>query len=560
MQPLVRTLQDHDLGHLRILAELWGLDLPHEPSKRAARSLATMMLDPSTVSEIIESLPPPIRQSLDFVLSQGGRAPLADLIRRFGPLRTMGAGRRDREKPWRDPASPLEALWYRGLLARAFVDTPTGPQEFIFIPTDLQALLPQPSQADRGPLGQSAEPPPIRRLATSIAVDDATTLLAALRRRPCDALPLPSAYRLRLTLFLRQPDTLDLLLTLLVQESILIAAPLTPDPQSTKTFLDAPREEALGQLLLAWRQSTSWNDLQHVPHLSVASGLWPNDPATSRRTVLELLSEVPLGVWWDLKSFVESIHLLQPAFQRPAGDFGSWYLRDARSGAFLRGFEHWDAIDGALLRYLITGPLHWLGAADIGESDQDKHASCFRLTSAAAVLFDPQAHFSIKASTASASIKPDGRIIVPRRAMRSLRYQIARFTAWDPLSEESYSYRLTPSTLQDAIDQGLELVHIRAILESAGEGQLPAGLVGALERWASHGEEARLDRELVLRVREPSVLEELSQNRETARYLGEILGPTSALVHQRDWSHLYQAAAKVGILIEPPASDTSESA
>ncbi len=137
MQPLLRTLQDHDFGHLRILAEVWGFDPPAGPSPQAARTLAKAMLEPSTLGEMIESLSQDARQTLQALQAAGGRMPLADLTRRYGPLREVGAARRDREKVWRQPASPLETLWYRGLLARAFADLPAGPCEFGFIPNDI---------------------------------------------------------------------------------------------------------------------------------------------------------------------------------------------------------------------------------------------------------------------------------------------------------------------------------------------------------------------------------------------------------------------------------------
>ena len=137
MQLLLRTLQDHDLGHLRILAELWGFDLPPGSARQVVKSLTDFLLDPANVEEIVGSLPVQVRQTLDHVVSMGGRVPLSDFVRRYGPLRDMGPGRRDREKPWRTPASPIEALWYRGIIARAFSDTRFGPREYAFIPTDL---------------------------------------------------------------------------------------------------------------------------------------------------------------------------------------------------------------------------------------------------------------------------------------------------------------------------------------------------------------------------------------------------------------------------------------
>lgn len=57
MPSLGRTLQDHDLGHLRILAELWGLDMPPGRPPEAAPVLARRMLEPGVAIEIAQTLP-----------------------------------------------------------------------------------------------------------------------------------------------------------------------------------------------------------------------------------------------------------------------------------------------------------------------------------------------------------------------------------------------------------------------------------------------------------------------------------------------------------------------
>lgn len=552
MRSLLHTLQDYDLGHLRIVAELWGIDLPQGPARQAADAVARTMLDPTTLTEITDSLPTPIREALDYLLHMGGRAPLADFVRRFGPLREMGPGRRDREKPWRDTASPIEALWYRGLIARAFIDTPSGPREFAFIPSDMASLLPILTPPHSVPPGRSIDPPPISQPATSVAVDDTTTLLAALRRHPGDDSDMTLAQREGVSPFLHQPDSLGLLLTLLREEGILIEPSLYPDPQSVRSYLDAPRTEALRRLIMAWKRSSAWNELANVPHLTYTSEVWPNDPLASRRTVLEYINQIPLRSWWNLNSFIATIRDRQPGFQRPAGDFDSWYLRDVRNGTFLRGFEYWDAIEGAMLHYLITGPMHWLGVADLGRTSLEGQITAFRLTPAAAVLSDLEAPLTIKESTASATIHSDGRIVVPRRALRALRYQIARFTSWEPIDDANYSYRLTPTGLKMAFDQGLELSHVFTILESAGEEPTPTSLRKALKRWGDRGSEGRFRREMILQLPDPDVLSEMQGDRTTARYLGEVLGPTTVTVREKDLPQLCSAAARLGILLDPP--------
>src|SRR4030065_477379 len=106
MQSLQRSLDDHDLGHLRIVAELWGIDLPQRSAPPAARP------------------PPAAAEALAHLLAHGGRSPLADVARVFGPLTQMGPGRRDREKPWQRPQAAVVALYFRGLLALSVGDTP----------------------------------------------------------------------------------------------------------------------------------------------------------------------------------------------------------------------------------------------------------------------------------------------------------------------------------------------------------------------------------------------------------------------------------------------------
>jgi Helicase conserved C-terminal domain len=551
MQTLLRSLQDHDLGHLRILAELWGLDPPAGPPVLAAQALAEAILDSAGLQETLGSLEPAAKRSFEALLIRGGRAPLADFERRYGQLREMGPGRRDREKPWRSP-SPVEALWYRGLIARAFADTTTGPQEFIFIPSDLLERLQPQVHASPAPPGRPAATPLATRLGDWTAADDATTMFAALRRRTTRTPP-RAGWEESLAPFLRRPVAVPMLLALARGERIIDASSLRPQAQPVRSFLDLPRPEASLRLMLAWESSTSWNDLAHTPQLANGTDVWPNDPAASRRAALAHLVTIPEGVWWDLQTWIEDIHIQDPGFQRPGGDFDAWYLQDVETGTFLRGFDHWHEVEGAYLRFLITGPLHWLGALDLGLGSRGDSVTCFRKTSLAASLSDTALVPPIpEDEPALAAVYPDGRIEIPATASRSLRYQIARICDWEPATPPVFAYRLSPSSLQAAVAQGLGAAQVISLLESASRRRLPNGLRQAIERAIAHGTPARLERQLILRVDQAAVLDGLRRQRTTARYLGESLGPTTVLVRERDWPALCAAAARVGILIEPP--------
>ena len=70
----------------------------------------------------------------------------------------MGIAQRDREMPFKEKGSISEALWYRGIVARNFFDTPHGPEEFAYIPSDLLELLPLIEDHEMQILGRPASP------------------------------------------------------------------------------------------------------------------------------------------------------------------------------------------------------------------------------------------------------------------------------------------------------------------------------------------------------------------------------------------------------------------
>ena len=552
MHTLLYTLQDYDYGHLKIIAENWGLDLPPESSLSAAKWLSEAMMNEEEILEITESLPEIARQALDDILRQGGQVPYADVATRYGFIREMGAGRRDRTKPWRNPISALEILWYRGLIARAFADTTSGPREFVFIPSDLFQILPAPSPAMDDVLGEEAKIPKHINRGSTASVVDSATLLASLRREPMKSRSLEPNLRNALCPYLHQPQSLDLLISLLKTLELLTPQPIQPQLETTRDFLETSKERASISLLLAWRDSRIWNDLMQMGGLNFTGDKWPNDPLASRHAVLNLLRLIPSGKWWGMDSFIHAVQQHYPSYLRPAGDFDSWYLQDTRTGIFLRGLEHWERIDGALIRYVITEPMHLLGATDLGRMEPDEKPSSFRITSRARALFDPDFQPDQEENVDSISIFLDGTILAPTSSLQSHRYQIARFCDWLDLSQSGHRYRISPSALQKAVEQGLSLNHVKSILERASENPLPPSLSKALSRWKTKGREAYVEKTTVLRLKEPGLLEQLQSNYATARFLHDKLGPTTIVVQEKDLEKLYSAAAQLGILIDPP--------
>jgi hypothetical protein len=570
MPDLFDSLLKQDIGHLRIIAEFWGLELDSKSAEVAREKLIVSLLDPKLFAELTDTLPPEADSAITYLVNVGGRIPWPTFTRKFGDIREAGAGKRDREKLHLKPASAAEILYYRGLLARAFFDTEKGPQEFAYIPDDLLSLLsreenlpalvggtkeeglekneksgalrlsnvgkssvPQESEA----LGRPASPAEKGREvpANDFILDDVTTLLAALR--------MGKTLRSEGSLSMLEDDTLTGAGGTILQ-SILGAANLVrqniPQTEAVKNFLASSRRDALKMLQEAWVESQTFNELRLMPNI-ICEGEWTNQPQETREFLLNLLDAIPENKWWSLNAFVRDVKQQYADFQRPAGDYDSWFIKRASDGQYLRGFQHWDEVDGALIRYFITNILFWLGQVDLGVAEGSNQPTSFRITdieSRSANVEDKKLHISSQ-----------GKITAPRLTPRVVRYQLARFCEWDEEKNEQFRYHITTSSLTKAKEQGLKAEHLLSLLVKHADAGVPPSLVKALKRWEVNGTEARVQTQVVLKVSRPEILEEMRKSK-AGKYLGEVLSPTAVIVKSGAIQNVMDALTELGLLSE----------
>jgi hypothetical protein len=554
MRSLIQSLQDHDRGHLQAIAELWGFDLPPGDSLASAKFLAAHLTNTEDLNDMVESLAGSARTALDRLIAEGGSLLWADFVQGAGELRVMGPARRDRMKPWRDPISAAEHLYYRGLVGRAFAETPAGARELAYVPRDLLPVLPSEDGEPLLSLGTAAERPEHISLATAAIVDDVTTLLAGLRQSTSvGKADRPSRFP-DLGDYLVFPRSLEMLLALGRELGLLEAGDLSPRPGAIREFLQADRGRALHQLALAWLRSKLWHDFQLLTHLDPGNVGWPTQPDLQRQAALLLLERVDASGWWDLDALIQSTREQYPSYARPGAGFSSWILRDRRTGVYLRGIEAWESIDGAYLRSLVTGPLHWLGVVDLGSSQAINPPESFRLSKWFHSLFQPGESPRISEPSAPATVHSDGRIEIPRGAARDLRYQVARLSSWYPYDSDRYRYRLHPSAVLAAAQEGLGPDHLHRLLSGITASEPAPTLIHSINRLFEQGVEARIEEGIVVRFEDPKLLDQLMRNREIRRSIAERVGPTTALVVASRVEELLQSVASLGYLVEPPPS------
>ncbi len=535
MPDLKHSLHGHDLGHLRIVAERWGLMLSAPNPPKAVAELTEKLLDTSLIREVVEALPAEARAAIQTLAVNQGQLPWIQFTRSFGEVREMGSGRRDRTRPDKNPVSPAEMLWYRAIIARAFFDTPRGNQEFAYIPEDFRKSLPQ-----------SLYPNKPRSLGRPSTLSERAYLISANDQILDDICTLLAARRADLPIESKMPSDVLIFLNALLTDDGILDVNGQPNIEAARAHLEAPRAQALASIAQAWYHSAAHNDLQFVPSFKI-EGVWQNNPLAARSTIIHWLAALPENTWWSLSAFVADLHQAQPDFQRPAGDYDSWYLRDVESGQFLRGFQHWDDVDGAFVRYLICGPLHWLGVMDLAAPDEqvETQVTAFRLSSWAKALLSG-ANPSIPEQKISVHVQSNGRIDVPRRASRSVRYQLARFCRWEKDTQHEFRYQIIPDTLSRAQEQGLHIAHLLSLLKMHAE-PVPPNIIRALKSWENHGSQARLEQAMILHLGAPEILSALRKSR-AARFLGDPLSPTAITIKPGAEDKVLAALIEIGYL------------
>jgi hypothetical protein len=540
MPDLTESLQGRDLGHLRIIAELWGIKLDEQGIHSAILHLTKSLLNTSRVDEKVSSLAPEARIALEDLTQHTGRLPWAQFTRAYGEVREMGSAKRDRERPYENPISAVEDLWYGAFVARAFFDTPAGPEEFAYIPDDLLALIPQAAGEDTPLMGRQASAVEYERVfpANDRVLDHACTYLAASRLGNT----LPDSF-----LTPTGEDLTSIFLKSILSANGLLDEAGMPHPEPVRLFLEAKRSESLLQLFRAWKHSTQINELRLLPDLNI-EGNWENDPLHTRQVILGYLFSLPAETWWNLGSFISAIKQRNPDFQRPAGDYDSWFIRLKTSGEYLRGFEHWDEVDGRLIRYLFTGPLHWLGVLDLARPEAGKEVTAFRLSGWSKSLLREESPKGFPLQEEPLVARSDARISARRLVPRRVRYQLARFCEWEKETPDEYQYRISSTSLSRARQQGLTVSQLLTLLNRYAKA-VPPSLIKALERWDKQGSEVRLEKMVVLRVASEDILLALRKSR-ASRFLGEPLGPSTIAVKPGAIEKVLGALAELGYLGE----------
>lgn len=586
MQEIKYALRAADSALVELLARLWGVNIDQiTDTAEIIDLLDAAMHETAKIEKIWDGLSDEARGAMFALIgSPGAKMNAQQFELLFGKIRKMGEAQLETEKPDKRPQSKAEALFYKGLIAQGYENHPAGARAVVYVPQDLLPLLPVHKTAyanieneplpdysaeeeeqdedllpDEDIVVEAVEAPVAFRQADTSLVDDMTTLLAFLQihAAPIEVMgdsERSSEYRL-------PNDERDALMPHLLRQDearlvFLLGLALSGDlleVQNTRLYvkraearrwLSATRSEQVRALVQLWQTSRLYRDLWHVPGLFLEPGgsLDSYDPVVIREGLANFMQELaPAGTWWSIDSFIQAIKENDADFQRP--EYDSWYIRNSED-EYLKGFESWEAVEGALLLYYLEGPLHWLGLLDISEEAARISAYGHAFLGRGPWPAPPE-------QTDRINLRDDGSLLLSRRVSRIDRFQVARFASW-LTAGDPYTYKLDGRGMARAAEQGINSEQIKGFLSKmmAENAAIPAPVLRLLDSWrGGAAASVTIERPVILRTNSPDALEQIRNTPALNRYLGAQLGPTAVIVRADQWQALRDALGEAGIIV-----------
>jgi hypothetical protein len=565
MKTLQQSLIDYEMTLLKAIAERRALPLNAVNQNEAVDRLAEALLSPAATAIIVEDLSAAEKQALQFLLALGGQANGPRFTREYGAIRPMGPARLERERPWESPANPAEGLWYRGLIFKAFQVTGQGSEEVVYIPTDLRpylaAAFPQIELTKRLNVSQTTTPVFVISAPNRLR-ENFFSLLVYLQTTPVrlsQKNELPAAAQQSLSQGLLPPlptwslaDEVDFLLHLGQRAKLITVAHgrLRPERETMRRWLQANPSEQVRWLQNTWRPDPTWNDLWHVPGLEPQPTGWENSPLRARSQILGFIEQLKAepGAWYSLENFIMGVKQFDPDFQRPNGNYESWYLKDMQ-GNLLMGFEHWDDIEGELIRYIITQILLLLGVVELGCSGPNSPPESFSLTALGRAFLTNQPGDS-PAGQEPALFRLNSNLQVRLPAQASLydRFQLARFAELDRRETNRVLYKITQASINRAIKNGVTSDQITAFLTRVTNNQIPLKAVEAIRAWGTRYATVKLEQAILLRLKSAELATELRQHPQLGPLLGETLNPDTLIIPDANISEVRRLLTELGYL------------
>ena len=455
-------------------------------------------------------------------------------------------------------SSPLTSLLHKGLLYRSFAPVGDWRGEVYHVPEELwegiSAVLPAPGGEEKPRVAPREEPQRVEERNSPL---DLFCLLSFLRR---EGLRLVQGFMSRADLAKLEREAgagsalsgsadaerWRFLLHLCLAAGWVVRQGNRLKPgRSAARALSGSRNELRLRLLERYLRDRAWSDLAGAGRVRQALGSQRIDEASARRVVMHLIDEWAGNGWVDEDALIAAVRAHSPDFLREDYGSPSWGMVDAATEGELHGPESWDLVEGEWLRYVLRGPLYWLGIVRRGTTP-GQPGNAFQLVHRYGVHADdvPREQEAQGFLRISATLE----VVAPENVDLELLYRLEPYMEFVSRSGESH-YRLTKASVLAALDEGGSWEELRELLSVAHVAGLPETLLRKLEKWAAEYGRYVLEAPLIIWASTPEDADRLKALPRVAPCLGPWLGPNSfRVVPERLWE-LLDAMKRSGLSV-----------
>ena len=537
---LRQMLYRSEIRFLSVIATYW-LHLQSTPNyEELIRMLCERMLETGTLRQFInkpenEDMAAGIRL---LILSEG-QIEAETFEASMGPFRIAGMDKILREKIWLSPVSVTEKLWYRGIIYRENRIIGDELKDCYILPDDLlnkfSSIIQQGTNTTttKSMTTVLTVRPAIPSETANISVQDQKLpdilCLAAALRRDAKPIGIPGIYL---------SENYKHFLEMLLRDSGFFADETEADTEAIRSFMVLNRISAQIRLTNIWRHSSGYCELSEIDELTV-SRLPVYDHTVPREHVIQMISSLEPDVWWSINGFRNAVKSSFPGFLRNTFSDDQWRIVD-RDDNDLNGLSSWYQMEGSYLRFMILGPLQWLGIIRIAYTDKEEtEAAAFRISKNGLFLLSESEKNQVPAEiTAKPNLEQDlpgisidGTITCSNNVPRFFRYMCARYCDIESFSKHgTVSFRITPSSLACAAENDLKCSSFLSILKRFSKNRIPPALENMLSSADKMDPPALIYNAVLLTIPDAEIFRELSETARLEKWILQQINSTTLII------------------------------
>jgi hypothetical protein len=468
-----------------------------------------------------------------------------------------------RPEYWQDPISPLESLWYKGLLFSWEI----GFGQSYYLPSDVLPVLAPLLGAARPAV--SLDPLPYR-FPTAPSPDilgDLLQFLILIKKesvKPVQGWRLPKRALVALNSRLSvsqgnideaQDETeapyIRILHRILTELRLVTNSGVTLAPAvGTIHWLQRGRSERTQELWGLLRDRVVLDETSAIP---VSSFLDLERTSAARGQVVKLVADCPPEKWFSIASLSKKVRHEYPELLRGWRRGNARILRDSQ-GHLLPVRDSWEGVEGVFIREVVSKTLNWFGMVQMEEELQ-----AFRLTPFGAVVLGGKTTHLADSASFPIIVQPNFEILAPAEASHADIYRLEDFA--DLVKRDLVStYTVTRNSLRRALEAGDGVQAVLDFLQTASGRDLPQNVAYTLREWAAQYGQIQLRRLTVVTTRTEAQLQELLSNPKLKLAVAERLGPRAIALEAKEVRSFTASLRRAGYMpvVEPDVEDSSK--